>query len=118
MAQAPIPVTMCWTPEGGAQNCHTFQPGQTAMITVDLRNNPFPAVVIQPLPVYQISAMQQFVDGQTFNQQQTNGTFILKQRFLNVQDLLVSHLTRNVISPSLKLYPATGDDAGKVRLMS
>lgn len=115
-AQTPVPVTVCWTPQGGQQACHTFEPGSTTMITVDLRNNPVPAVVLQPLPAYQMKAMQSFVDGQTYRQQQADGSVVVKRRYDNVQDLLVQHLVKVIIVPSLKLYPPDGEDAGKTTM--
>jgi hypothetical protein len=114
LAQITVkPVTVCWTPEGGEQTCTTFQPGQTAMITVDLRMNPVPAVVVQPLPAYQIKAMQQIVDAQTYVMQKADNTFETKQRYHSVQDLYVQYIIRQIMVPALKQFPATGDDAGK-----
>src|SRR5579884_2049515 len=101
-AQTLKSVTVCWQADGGQQNCQTFQPGTTALITVDLRGNPVQAVVVQPLPAYQVNAMQQLVDGQTYHLQQADGSVVTKHRYTSVQDLIIQNAIRNILIPSLK----------------
>jgi hypothetical protein len=106
-------VTVCWTPEGGTPTCRTLPAGSVTEVTFDLRGKPIPAVVVQSLPDYQVEAMQQVVDGQTYHQQQADGSIVTKQRYQSVQDLMMQYFVRAVMLPALKLYPPTGTNAGK-----
>jgi hypothetical protein len=113
VAQTPKSVQVCWTPDGGTPTCQTFQPGTVTMVTLDLRQTPAEYVVVQPLPAYQIQAMQTHVTNQTYNVQQANGSLLTMQRYSSIQDLLVQYMIRAVVVPCLQLYPPTGTDTGK-----
>jgi len=107
---AQQPVNVCWSLGTGAQTCQTFQPGTVTMITLDMRTPtpaPVPIVVIQPLPNYQVSALQSFVTGQTWKIQQADGSFVVKAKFSSIQDLLMQASIRLIGVPALQTYCQT-----------
>ena len=112
-AQTAKDVTVCWTPEGGTQTCHVFRAGTVTMVTLDLRQAPAENIVVQPLPAYMMKALQTYVDGQVYRMPQADGTIVVKQRYASVQDLLMRFILRSMAVPVAKLFPPTGDDAGK-----
>jgi hypothetical protein len=112
-APTPVPIKVCWTPEGKTETCYTVQPGDVAIVTVDGRSRPVQAVVVQPIPAYQLAAMQSHVDGQVYNMQKPDGTFEVRARFSSIQSLLMENMVRRMIVPALLLYPSTGENAGK-----
>ncbi len=67
-------VNICWSSGTGPQTCLTFEPGSVNMLTLDMRSitAPVPVLVIQPLPSYQVSAMQSFVHEQQLYTERSN----------------------------------------------
>src|SRR5436190_2914641 len=118
LAQTGKTVTVCWQsnagqPDAGPRTCTALDPGTVTLVTMDLRAQPAQYVVVQPIPDYQIQAMQTHVTNQSYNMQQADGSLRLTQRYSSIQTLLMQFLVRNVIVPSLQLYPPDGENANK-----
>ena len=104
-------VTLCWS-SGSRQTCQTFQPSTVTILTLDMRISsaqPVPVLVVQPLPFYQVSALQSYVSGQTYNIQQSDSSVVTHTRFTSIQDLLMQNIVRAIGIPALQMYPQTGN---------